>query len=89
MMKYWKTEDIAYQGDPFGDAVELTEEEFLILNRKQNERQEILRLKTYLTSTDYIYPKCLELGLDVNTEYAEVVEQRKTTRARIQEIEGA
>ena len=56
---------------------------------ERSRTQEIAQLKTYLTSTDYIYPKCIELGLDVNTEYAEVVEQRKTTRARIQEIEGA
>jgi len=56
---------------------------------ERSRTQEIAQLKSYLAYTDYIYPKCLELGLDVNTEYAEVVEQRKTTRARIQELEGA
>ena len=48
---------------------------------------EILQLKTFLTETDYIYPKCLELGLDVDVEYADVVAQRKLARTRIQELE--
>ena len=60
-----------------------------VIKQERARTQEIAQLKTYLTSTDYIYPKCLELGLDVNTEYAEVVEQRKNARARIQELEGA
>ena len=49
---------------------------------------EIASLKAYLSSTDYIYPKCLELGLDVNIEYADTVAQRKEVRARIQELEA-
>ena len=49
---------------------------------------EITSLKAYLSSTDYIYPKCLELGLDVNIEYADTVAQRKAARARIQELEA-
>jgi hypothetical protein len=49
---------------------------------------EIASLKAYLSSTDYIYPKCLELGLDVNVEYESMVQDRKTARARIQELEG-
>ena len=48
---------------------------------------EILQLKTFLTETDYIYPKCLELGLDVDVEYADVVAQRKLARTRVQELE--
>ena len=48
---------------------------------------EIATLKSYLAETDYIYPKCLELGLDVNIEYAEVVQRRKEARIRIQELE--
>ena len=43
-------------------------------------------LKSYLSSTDYIYQKCLELGLDVNVEYTEVVQKRKEARARIQTL---
>jgi len=50
--------------------------------------KEIVTLKAYLSSTDYIYPKCLELGLDVNAEYAEVVQKRKDARTRIQEFEA-
>ena len=49
---------------------------------------EIASLKAYLSSTDYIYPKCLELGLDVNIEYADTVAQRKAARARIQELDA-
>jgi hypothetical protein len=49
---------------------------------------EITSLKAYLSSTDYIYPKCLELGLDVNIEYADTVAKRKAARARIQELEA-
>jgi hypothetical protein len=47
---------------------------------------EIATLKAYLAETDYIYPKCLELGLDVNVEYTEVVQKRKEARARIQTL---
>lgn len=47
---------------------------------------EIATLKSYLAETDYIYPKCLELGLDVNVEYPEIVQQRKESRARIQTL---
>jgi hypothetical protein len=49
-------------------------------------KNEIASLKAYLSSTDYIYPKCLELGLDVDIEYADVVSQRKSVRTRIQEL---
>jgi hypothetical protein len=47
---------------------------------------EIATLKSYLAETDYIYPKCLELGLDVNVEHTEVVQKRKEARARIQTL---
>ena len=87
-MKYWKTGEYAYIGDPFGDAIELTEEEYMEYCRVMQKQQEIDSLKDYLASTDYIYPKCLELGLDVDVEYAEVVTQRKTARERIQLLEG-
>ena len=49
--------------------------------------REIAQLKAYLADTDYIYPKCLELGLDVTTEYADIVSKRKEARARIQELQ--
>lgn len=50
-------------------------------------QKELSSLKAYLADTDYIYPKCMELGLDVDVEYAEVVSQRKLVRNRIQELE--
>jgi hypothetical protein len=49
---------------------------------------EIVSLKAYLLSTDYIYPKCAELGIDVATVYANTITKRKMTRARIQELEA-
>ena len=49
---------------------------------------EIATLKAYLADTDYIYPKCLELALDIDVVYADVVTQRKTARERIQLLEG-
>jgi len=51
-------------------------------------KAEITSLKSYLAETDYIYPKCIELGLDVNIEYAQVVQNRKDARARIQGLEA-
>ena len=56
-------------------------------SQSELDAQEIASLKAYLSSTDYIYAKCLELGLDVNIEYAEVVQRRKDARIRIQELE--
>ena len=50
--------------------------------------QEISTLKTYLSQTDYIYPKCQELDLDVTYVYLDVVAQRKAARLRIQELEN-
>ena len=56
------------------------------INEENAKQREIATLKDYLSSTDYIYPKCLELGLDVDVEYAEVVHERKAARARIQTL---
>ena len=56
-------------------------------SQSELDAREIASLKAYLSSTDYIYPKCLELGLDVNVEYTEVVQRRKDARIRIQELE--
>ena len=53
---------------------------------EQLNKKEIATLKKYLSDTDYIYTKCLELGLDVNAEYTEVVQKRKEARARIQTL---
>jgi hypothetical protein len=58
------------------------------INEENAKQREIATLKAYLSSTDYIYPKCLELGLDVNIEYADTVAERIAARARIQELEA-
>lgn len=39
-MKYWKTGDELYIGDPFGDAVELTEAEYESLKLKKDKLDE-------------------------------------------------
>ena len=57
------------------------------IEAERQNQQEITSLKAYLADTDYIYPKCLELGLDVDVEYTDVVAQRKLARTRIQELE--
>ena len=57
------------------------------IEAERQRQQEITSLRAYLADTDYIYPKCLELGLDVDVVYADVVAQRKLARIRIQELE--
>lgn len=57
------------------------------IGTERQKQQEITSLKDYLAATDYIYPKCLELGLDVDVVYTDVVAQRKLARNRIQELE--
>ena len=59
------------------------------IDAERQRQQELSSLKAYLASTDYIYSKCLELGLNVDTEYADVVSQRKLARNRIQELEAS
>jgi len=59
------------------------------IEAERQRQQELTSLKAYLADTDYIYPKCLELGLDVDVVYAEVVAQRKIARTRIQEMEAS
>ena len=56
------------------------------IEAERQRQQELSSLKDYLADTDYIYPKCFELGLDVNAEYTEVVQKRKEARARIQTL---
>jgi len=56
--------------------------------QEELDAREIASLKSYLSSTDYIYPKCIELGLDVNTIYADTVASRIEARARIQALEA-
>ena len=58
-----------------------------VIEAERQKQQELTSLKAYLAETDYIYPKCLELALDVGVVYVDVVAQRKLARTRIQELE--
>ncbi len=42
----------------------------------------------YLDDTDYMVIKCLERGLDIDTEYPGVREKRQKARERINELSG-
>ena len=59
------------------------------IEAERQKQQELSSLKDYLARTDYIYPKCLELALDVDVVYADVAAQRKLARNRIQELEAS
>ena len=50
-MRYWKTGTDIYIGDPFGDAVELTQEEFEILSLENAIRTERARRDSLLQTT--------------------------------------
>jgi hypothetical protein len=70
----------------------LTEHPEMLLGYEQIEAEktilsELATLKAYLSDTDYIYPKCLELDLDVTYVYSDVVQKRKEARQRIQTLE--
>ena len=87
---YWQE---LLDGQSQGKQITSNEDGYPILadppapTQEELDSREIASLKAYLSSTDYIYPKCLELGLDVNAEYSEVVQRRKDARMRIQELE--
>ena len=88
--EYWEE---LLQGQMTGKRIISNSEGYPILadqrepTPEEQRLKEIATLKKYLSDTDYIYPKCLELGLDVDIEYADVVSQRKSARTRIQELE--
>lgn len=88
--EYWKE---LLEGQSQGKQIISNEVGYPVLagppapSQSELDAREIASLKSYLSSTDYIYPKCLELGLDVDIEYADVVSQRKSARTRIQELE--
>jgi hypothetical protein len=62
------------------DAPEPTAEEKL--------KSEKRKLMKYPDETDYIVTKCVEQGLDIETEYAGVKAKRQAARDRINEIEA-
>lgn len=56
-------------------------------SQEELDAREIAQLKAYLSSTDYIYPKCMELDLDPTYVYPDIVSKRKEARQRIQELQ--
>jgi hypothetical protein len=88
--EYWQE---LLNGQSQGKRIVTNEEGYPIISdppaqsQEELSKREIATLKAYLSSTDYIYVKCLELGLDVNTEYAGTVQKRKDARTRIQELQ--
>ena len=56
-------------------------------SEKELAEKELRKLKAYLTDTDYIYLKCMELDLDPTYVYPDIVSKRKEARARIQELQ--
>lgn len=64
--------------------------EVLLANDSDNEKAqiEIISLKDFLASTDYVVIKCYELGLDMSEEYPEVYKKRSDARKKINELES-
>lgn len=48
---------------------------------------EVRRLKSYLTTTDYTVIKCMELGESPSSLYPEIMAKRAEARKRINELE--
>lgn len=85
---YWQE---LLEGQSKGRTIEENENGYPILvdrvrTQQEMDWQEIATLKAYLDETDYIYPKCLELQLEVNLEYSDVVQKRKEARERIRTL---
>ena len=53
---------------------------------KQKLQFELLKLVDYLESTDYMVVKCMERGLDMQSEYPLDYQKRQDARDRINEI---
>lgn len=54
--------------------------------KKQKLQSELHKLEDYLESTDYMVVKCMERGLDMQTEYPLDYQKRQDARDRINEI---
>ena len=69
--------------------------EYLARKTKRENYDEIINLKNYLSSTDYVIAKLNELKLEddeeyenAKAEYAEVLAKRKEARVKINELEA-
>ena len=54
--------------------------------KKQKLQSELHKLEDYLESTDYMVVKCMERGLDMQTEYPLDYQKRQDARDRINEM---
>lgn len=54
---------------------------------KEKAEREILSLKAYLSETDWVVVKCMEMGLIPATAYPEITTKRAEARARINTLE--
>lgn len=57
--------------------------------QEEQNKAEIERLKQYLKDTDYAVIKCSEQGLDIDTEYPNLKNERQSARNRINELEAS
>ena len=55
--------------------------------KQLNEKDLLIQLHQLLDSTDWVYAKCAELGLDAEVEYRNLVADRKEARRLIREYE--
>lgn len=68
-MRYWKTGSDVYIGDPFGDAVELTQEEFDALSLESAVKEHRAKRDTLLQTTiDAMNPMRWEVLTDVQKD---------------------
>jgi len=54
---------------------------------KEEMKPKVAQAKKFLNSTDWIFAKCFELGLDPATEYPDVITQRGEARELIRRYE--
>lgn len=56
--------------------------------KKQNLKSELSKLEDYLNETDYMVIKCMERGLDMQSEYTSDYQKRQDARDRINDIKN-
>lgn len=55
---------------------------------KEKAEREILELKSYLSETDWVVVKCMEMGLIPSSAYPEITTKRTEARERINTLES-
>lgn len=58
-------------------------EQLYAQGEKEEMKPEVIQAHRFLDSTDWIFAKCFELGLDPRVKYPEVIAQRGTARELI------